>query len=453
MRELTLSKLAEIMDGHLYPEEMGHIVATGVSIDSRKVKPGDIFFALRGSRFDGQSFIGDATTMGARCAVVDSPPTEELNLPYIMVKDCIKGLGDIAAFHRENFRASVIGVTGSLGKSTTKELIGRILKKNYRTVVAEKSFNNFIGLPLTLLRVSSDTEYVVTEMGINRKGEMDRLIEIASPDFAVVTSIAPVHTEGLGDLIGVAEEKLKLLYSLPPNSTAFLNGDDTNLRNLKRTPFCEVVYYGLGDINRVRGEVVEWGWDGIRFRVKSDEFKLPLLGKFWVYSALAAYAVGEHFGVPVDVMREIFHSFQPMPGRMEVRKVGEVTIVDDSYNANPVSMKQVLGTVSELPANRRFAFLGDMFELGHWAEQAHKDVGSYVVQKGYDFAAFIGPLSEYGFKQANSGSSGTVKHYREIDDLLESLDRIQFEAGDVVVVKGSRAMGMEKVVNKLMEVV
>ncbi len=453
MRELTLSRVASLVGGKLYPAEAGYTVINGVSIDSRKIKPGDIFIALRGNRFDGQSFVSDAATRGAGCVIVENLPQEELPLPFILVDDSLKALGDLSAFVRRSCRASLIGITGSFGKSTTKELIGRVLKRSYRTVVAEKSFNNLIGLPLTLLRVVPETEFIVAEMGINQRGEMERLIEIASPNYAVITAIAPVHTEGLGDLSGVAQEKLRLLYCLPPGAVAFLNGDDMTLRKLSQTPFCEVVYYGFGEGVDLRGEVVDWGWDGVRFRIEGREFMLPLLGKFWVYSALAAYAVGRRFSVPTDIMDEVFSTFSPMPGRMVTHKVRGVVVVDDSYNASPVSMKEVLRTVSSLPARRRFAFLADMLELGDQAEQAHRDLGAYLATLPFNSVSFVGNLSAFAYQEAKLKGLTSAKHYEKIDELLVSMDKLGLEEGDVVVVKGSRAMGMEKVVEKLLEVI
>ena len=452
MKELTLLKLAQVIEGKLYPERDGDQIVTGVSIDSRRIKPGDIFFAIKGLKFDGSSFITDAVRNGASCVILDSFPSIEINAPFIIVDNVVDSLGRLARFLRDILPAKLIGITGSLGKSTTKELVGRVLKGKYRTVVAEKSFNNFIGLPLTILRAISDTEYIVEELGINHKDEMDSLLEIAKPDYGMITGIAPVHTEGLGNIDEIDKEKLKLLYSLPPGSKAFLNGDDPYLTNLSQVPYCSVIYYGKSQNCDIRGEIISSSWDGLDFKIDGNEFKLPLIGRFWIYSALATFAIARSFGIDIQTIADIFSSFQGLPGRMEVKKVGGVIIIDDSYNANPTSVSRVLSTISELPSKRKFVFLGDMLELGYQSSNAHRKIGKEIVDYGFNFAAFLGENTSVAYQEAKQAGLGFGNHFLGMEEVLDEIEKMEFLEGDVILVKGSRAMQMEKIVHKILEV-
>lgn len=456
--KLTVGEILRATGGQLVRGSKD-AVATGVSTDSRTVKKGDLFVALRGEKHDGHDHLAEVRRKGALAAIVDCRvKAQTKNL--IRVKNTLCALGDLAHDWRRRFPIPVVAVTGSNGKTSAKDMISAILATRYRVLKTEGNFNNLIGLPLTVFRLRGDEEIMVLEMGMNHPGEIDRLAEIAEPLVGVITNVARAHLEGLGGLSGVAKAKGELLGRLAPGGLAILNKDDRFFDRLKRRALrhrARVVSFGAGpgsDYRAVETRTIDL--KGLRFvanlRGQRSNFKMPVIGRHNVPNALAALAVGEWFGVPVAKMRMAIAGFRALSKRMEVVKLPRGTaVINDCYNANPDSMAASLDFLGEFVGRRRtVAVLGDMFELGPAAVRAHREVGSRAAQAGASLLVAVGPHARevvVGARRAGlPAGCGFVGDSAEgAIPLVRSLVR----PGDLVLIKGSRGMKMEKVTESL----
>jgi len=444
-----------------------HTVFDGFSTDSRTVRPGEIFCALKGERFDGHDFLSKALERGARGLLVEKAyRTSDQAVSgltssepvVITVKDCLEALGWLAAWWRHKHRVSLVAITGSAGKTTSKEMTALILQRVGKTLKNEGNLNNLIGLPLTLLQLDGSFRKAVLEMGMNRPGEIARLTEIADPDVGVITNVARAHLEGVGDLDGVARAKVELVEKISREGKVVLNGDDALLMKTAALFRKEVLTFGLGGKNALRATRIQnLGRHGLSFRMdfegNSWPVRLEVPGLHNVMNALASAAAALCLEVPGDVMVQGLRSFRGVKGRFQVSALSEkMVLVDDTYNANPSSLEAAVQSLHPLleEGRRIFVALGEMFELGNATIEAHYDAGRMIAALGpYRFLAIGAHASEMINGAIEAGVAADRAGVAQThDEIVKEFTR-QLRAGDLVFVKGSRRMGMEKVVEGL----
>jgi len=469
---LNLADLVEGITGQRPAEAVvPNLELSEVVIDSREARPNSLFVALRGEQQDGHDFVADAFARGAvaaiverevdaECQMVDTKgflPETAIRPPIcLMTKDSLKAFQRLAAFWRVRFSPRVIGVTGSVGKTTTKEMIWSVLRKRFRTLKSWGSYNNEIGLPLTLLYLDSSHERVVLEMGMYALGEIAELAAIARPHVGVVTNVGPTHLERLGTMEHIAQAKSELVETLPPASeggAAILNGDDPMVRAMAEKTKAKVFYYGLDPVCDLWASHIEsQGLEGVRFQLhhKGERLhvKIPLLGRHSVHTALAAAAVGLVEG---ESWEEIIAGLWDVAEQLRlvaVRGIEGSTILDDTYNASPASSIAALNLLEELPG-RKIAVLGDMLELGDFEEEGHRKVGRRAVDV-VSVLITVGPRGRIIGQEARACgmAKGDVFTVEDNEQAIAHLRQI-VGPGDIVLVKGSRGMKMEEIVAAL----
>jgi len=426
-----------------------------VSTDSRSVKKGEFFIALKGANFDGDRFTGEALCKGAIGAVTTLCLTgRNLKLKgkvIIQVKDTTKALLAIASAHRKKFKIPVIAITGSNGKTTVKDMTAAVLSSRYNVLKNEGTKNNNIGLPQTLLKLNKRHGACVVELGTNHKGEVSQLCGIASPDIAVITNVGPSHLEFLRDLEGVYKAKREILDSFKyKHGVVVLNGDDKYLARIREKNF-RIVRFGFDGGNDYAGEILGTGKNKISFSVNSEEiFAINMLGLHNVYNALAAIAIARLMKVPYSSIEKSLAGFKPAGMRMASEGARGVDIINDSYNSNPLSMSAALEALESYPAFSRWVVFGDMLELGDKSEYFHRMAGVLVAKSGADGLLTFGKYSKYTLAEA--GASGMRKenlwHCSSHAQVARIIKRVAAK-GDVILVKGSRGMKMEEVIKKL----
>lgn len=459
-----LQEILEATGGRLYQGEK-QSVFRGISTDSRTIQEGELFVALKGPRFDGHHYALEALRRKAGGVVVETSRVSEVrwdgdaSRAVIGVGDTLRALGDLARQRRRKYGTPVVALTGSNGKTTTKELIAACLETRMTVLKSRGNLNNLIGLPLTLLGLTGREEVVVLEMGMNVPGEIRRLTEISEPDVGLITNIQEVHLEGLGSLERVKEEKGELFRGMKRDGTIVVNRDDPRVVDLSRLFPGRKITVGLeGPADVEAREVHSRGLRGTAFRLttqkESIEITLPCVGRHFVSNALAASAVAMHFGIEGAEIKKAVESFRPFPMRMEVSDLpGGVHLINDAYNANPRSMQLALETLREVGGKgRSIAVLGDMLELGDFSEEAHRNLGrvvktlsiDYLITLGERSAAIVESAIEDGFTPERTG---IAKSHAEAARIARQWAR----KGDWILVKGSRGMAMEKVVEALRE--
>jgi UDP-N-acetylmuramoyl-tripeptide--D-alanyl-D-alanine ligase len=420
---------------------------TGVSVDTRTLKPGDLYVAIRGKRLDGHQFCEQAIEKGAVGVVVDSEAAVPAGKVGIVVANTTEALGRIAFRHRERMSARVVAVTGSNGKTTTKEILAAILALKFKTLKPEGSFNNDIGVPLTVLRMTRDIEAAVFEIEMNELGGTARLARICRPEVGVITNIGDTHLEFMKDRHGVAQEKAELLQALPDKGAAVLNADDPLVMAIGATyaPPRRVTF-GLEQKAEVFAETIEdAGLAGSRFRLMGKyDVTLPIPGRHNVANCLAACAAAYAMGMCPGDMPEAIVRLRPLPMRLRVVRLGDTTLVEDCYNANPQSVGAALDVLKGCDAvDRRIAFLGDMLELGDSARDEHEALGrklGALVSR----LVVVGALGEITAKGASSAGLTQIWRFDTSEQAREALFDI-IRSGDTILVKGSRAMAMETI--------
>lgn len=458
MIPLSLEQIAKAINAqsHDLPE---HLSAGGVSVDSRSIARGDLFFAICGERFDGHEFTGRALQKGAVacvCAREHGVGAAGNRGPFLFVDDTATALARLAAYYRSNVMApstQVVAVTGSNGKTTTKRMIDHILGKTLQGRASPKSFNNHIGVPLTLLAVEADDRYVIAEIGSNAPGEVATLGALVRPDVAVITSIGEAHLERLGDLHGVAAEKTSLLDSLQPSGLAVVNVDQHEIRPfLERRMNGRLLTYGQVPGVRLPGTVVRSDLSGTTFELEERyRIRLTFPGPHHVANATAAFAVGRWFGIdPVEIARQL-ETFEPGEGRAKVYTDNGVTVVDDSYNANPTSMNAAIETMRSVggEAARRVFVMGDMLELGRCTDAFHERVVRNVMEAGIEVLVTVGEQTGKAVRAVGQAKAfPCCISCENTDTATEALVNL-VSRGDVVWIKGSRAMQLDRVVDSL----
>ena len=441
---MKLSAIALWTHGRLLGSD---VEVTGVAIDTRKLKPGDLFVAIKGERADGHDYLAEAAARGAVAALV----TRKVDsvLPQVLVDSTELALGDLASAVRAQRNVRVVGITGSNGKTTVKTLVASILSRHGRTHVSAGNFNNELGLPLSLLAMPRDTEYAVFEMGAGKPGDIAYLAAIARPDIGLITLIAPAHLERMGSIEGVAETKGALYQALPADGIAIINADDafasffTGLAGARR-----VLRFGLDQPADVGADVIEQRVDGSRFVLSTPqgdaEVALPLPGRHNIANALAATAVALALEVPLATIVAGLEQVSGVAGRLRREVVaGGWTLIDDSYNANPSSMAAAIDTLL-LAGGERWLVLGDMAELGPDARALHAGIGERARERGVERLFAVGPLGAATVEAFGAGG----EHFDDKPALIAAL-QAQLHAGVTCLVKGSRSAGMEQVVAAL----
>lgn len=422
-----------------------------VVTDSRQVKPGVVFWALCGENQDGHDFVADAEARGASCCIVNRGQQIESTGPLVEVEHTLQALADLAGWYRLQRDALVVGVTGSVGKTTTREMIYSTLKVGYDGIRSEKNFNNEIGLPLTLLQISRNHEFAVLELGARRIGDIRKLVEIAQPEIGVITAISPCHLETFGSMAGILQGKGELFEALPKSGFAVLAGDDEMTRSLAKRAACKVILVGQGSHNQIRATQVEVGVNRLKFKVGGTNYEVPVTGRHYLVSALSAIAVGREIGLETEAIVRGLKSFVPVDSRCEVEQLGDLTVINDTYNASPASMQAACQLLADWKTGqRRILVAGDMLELGDEADAYHQHVGTYAAQAKIDSLIAFGPHADRiaaGALQAGFAPHG-IATCREMETLLTVLD-CSLDANSTVLIKGSRGMRMERVVEWL----
>ncbi len=459
--KLTLGQIADII--HAEGDLETTSIAQGYSIDSRTINAGELFFAVRGERVDGHDFVEIALANGAIAAVVSmrwlAPPTVN-NCKLLRVPDqdddCIlSSMQQLARAMRRQWGKRVIGITGSAGKTTTKECIAEVLSRRFHVLKTEGNLNNHFGVPLQLLRLEPEHDIVVLEMGMNHAGEIAALCRIAEPDWAVVSNIAPVHLEYFEDGIdGIARAKRELVDALPPTGIAFLNGDDERVANFGADRGDHAVLYGTCERCMVRAvEVEELGLAGTQFLVKSGALQhsvhLRLMGRHNVLNALAAISVGLASGVALSACCNALEAMRPTEKRGEVIDWNGAQIINDCYNSNPHALNAMVATLANSRAKRRILVAGEMLELGPEAPMLHVECGRAAALSGIDIVVGV-----RGLAQELAGAAaeiGAMAMFFEAPEAAGAWLREHLREGDLVLLKGSRGVRLERALEALGE--
>jgi UDP-N-acetylmuramoyl-tripeptide--D-alanyl-D-alanine ligase len=454
MPSFTVQDIVRASQGALVAGDLG-VSVSGVSIDSRSLSVGEAFFAIHGHRLNGHAFLGDAAARGAACLVVHALPDDApAAVPLVLVEDTTRALGRLGAWHRAKFSIPVVAVTGSNGKTSTKEMIGAVLSTRWEVLKPQSSFNNQWGLPLTLLKLAPEHQAAVLEIGTNAPGEIATLAALADPTVGVVTMVANVHTEFLGSIDAVREEKADLVRAIRAEGLVVLNADDPRVAGMVRDARARVLTFGRAPGAAVRSAGPEADDErGVTFtlEIAGDRHPVTLAfaGRHNVANALAAAAVGVGLGFEAaDIVRGL-QAAQPVRGRCVWREAGEVRILDDTYNASPSSVRAALDTIAAHRAGRRaIVVLGDMLELGASSDEAHREVGRLVAALPADEFVGLGRASRVAVEAAREAGLPEAHALMTFEDIVAHLLK-RLAPGDVVLVKGSRGMRMERVVDAL----
>lgn len=418
----------------------------GISIDSRTISEGELFIALKGSRHDGHNFLNEALKRGTG-AIVEIPPERFYkDKTVIYVKDSLRALQDIAHYLRMKRNVPVIAITGSNGKTTTKELIASIVSTRYKVLKNTGNLNNQIGLPLSLTRISEDDEMIVLEMGASAPGEIDQLCKIAVPNYGVLTNIGKAHLEGFKDLETVRKTKLELLNTV---NVAIVNADDAfMMEGISMSGYNgRLIRYGIKNIAEIYASNIVQHEKGLNFRIciygEMLDVNSQLSGIFNVYNILAATAISDVMDIPLLQIKEAIYSFKGVPMRLEFKEINGVEIIYDVYNANPVSMKEALKELVRIKKDRTIAVLGDMLELGSYAEEEHRSLGKLLSKLKIDILIGVGSCMALAASEFN-GNFYSLQTAEEAGRILRKICR----KGDAVLIKGSRGLKMEKVLEE-----
>jgi UDP-N-acetylmuramoyl-tripeptide--D-alanyl-D-alanine ligase len=434
-------------------------LASRVCIDSREAQPGDLFVAIKGEKFDGHDFVGEVLGKSVAAVVIEREKLGKVpgEGPFIVVENTREALGKIAAAYRRQYQVRAIAICGSNGKTSTKELVAAVLSEKIKTIKSEASFNNDIGVPLTLLKLAQETGAAVLEAGTNHPGELLPLLRLIQPGLGVITSIGREHLEHFRDLEGVLAEEGSLARVLPAEGTLFLNGDAPESRQLSEWTAARVIRVGRGDGNEWRITKTRMNASGTTFALEtrvpkySGEYATNLFGEHQVLNAAYAVAVGAELGLEREEIARGLSKCKPAKMRLEAKKIDDFMVLDDAYNANADSMAAALRTLQEFPcAGRRIAVLGDMAELGHAAAAAHAEIGRRAAEAGVNFLITVGNLSNTVATAAKLAGLQEVFAMRDVPEAAGMLKEL-VRSGDVVLVKASRSSKLERVVQSLEE--
>jgi UDP-N-acetylmuramoyl-tripeptide--D-alanyl-D-alanine ligase len=459
MKEFPIADLVTITKAKLpAPVDKYNVSSfSGVSTDSRTTKAGDCFFAIGGENFDGHDYVSDAFAKGAVCAVVSKDIDEEISAGKCLLKveDTIIALGVLAREYRRQAGYKVVAITGSAGKTTTRQIIFHALSRWFRVYQSPKSFNNEIGLPLTLLAAAADDQIVIAELGSNHPGEIPYLTRIAEPDIAVVTNVHPAHLEGFGDLQTIIQEKSSISEGLKSDGVLIINGDFDRLLDACRAKGLRFTTFGKSDGCDCRAGNIRPDGPASRFTIDGVEVYLPLAGPGNVENALAAWAVCSQFGLTIDDFAQAIEILSPVSMRTELLQIGTLTVLSDCYNANPASMRNALEILANLETTgrRRKVFIcGDMAELGRQTERLHTELGTSIAQAGVQLLLAVGRFAKIAAEAAQASAEYDLK-IKCFEDTVSAYNNLHefIKDYDIVLVKGSRVAKLEMLVEKLNE--
>ncbi len=470
MKNMNLTQIAAACNGKIIGTYDSTQEIRGAVVDSRKVEKDFLFIATVGERVDGHDYINTSFEHGAFAALCEKLP-EDAKGPCILVENSFIALKQIASYYRSQLDIKVVGITGSVGKTSTKEFISSVLEQKYQVLKTEGNFNNEIGLPLTILKIKEHHEIAVLEMGISDFGEMHRLSEIAKPDICVITNIGQCHLENLGSREGILKAKSEIFDFMNENGSICINGDDDMLSTLKEVKGITPIRFGLHQGNDAfANDLVTHGLFGsscnIHINKKLQEYtkdhyndshefilpaEVPLPGEHMILNALAATTVGILLHLTLDEIKDGISAVKPVGGRSNIIKKERITLIDDCYNANPVSMKAAIDLLAQADT-RKVAILGDMFELGEREKELHYEVGNYAAEK-VDVLICVGALSFHMHQGAIDASKASpslnhIFYFETRDDMLSNIDHILKEQ-DTVLIKASHGMKFEDVVKYL----
>jgi len=461
MKEFSIADLARIIKAEPTKNISGFF--TGVNTDSRTTQIGDCFFAIPGDNFDGHDYIPDAFAAGAVCAVVTKviKDTKFAGKTILKVDDTVKALGDVAGEYRRRMGANVVAITGSVGKTTARQIAYHVLSRHYRVFQSPKNFNNNIGLPLTLLGADPDDQIVIAELGSNHPGEIAYLTRIAQPNIAVVTNVYPAHLAGFGDLQTIIQEKLSISEGLQPGGILIINADlvkwlnGNQLNHQSQVTNHQIITFGKSDGCDYQARNILFDGFSSRFTINGTEIYLPLLGPGNVENALVAWAICSQFGITCDDFARSVEGLLPVSMRAELMQIGTLTVLNDCYNANPASMKNALDILAKLGSkeNRRLVFIcGDMAELGQQAQALHAELGASVAQAGVHLLLAVGKFAKITADAARRTTEYNLqtKCFKDTLSACNNLEKFVKDY-DIILVKGSRVAGLEMTVEKLKE--
>lgn len=451
MENITLEQILKCCDGQYFgkKEDLKKDV-TGIVTDSRKILPGNVFVPLKGEKTDGHNYIPQVLAAGALASLSE---TELAGNPgnYILVESALKAMQQIAAFYRIDLGLKVVGITGSVGKTSTKEMIASVLKERYKVHKTAGNFNNHIGLPLTIFDFKREHEIGILEMGISDFGEMHTLASIANPDICVITNIGLCHLENLKTRDGILKAKTECFDHMRENGRVILNGLDDKLNTIKEVNGAAPVFYGREKDTAYASDITDLGLSGIRIRLhlngEAREVTIPIPGEHNIYNALAAACVGHVLGMELEEICRGIENVETIGGRSNLIHVKGMTLIDDCYNANPVSMKDSIDVLSKA-AGRKIAVLGDMGELGEKENELHAQVGAYLSEKNIDCLFCAGELSREIAREAKKNPGCTVAHFSSKEELIPALLQ-EIKEGDTILIKASHFMEYPEIVEAL----
>lgn len=446
MAEFTSEEVLKATHGILVEGEKS-TVFNGISTDTRTLVPGNLFIALVGEKFNGHDFIPQALEKGAGGILVSQKVKGAGNAAVFLVDNTLKGLQDLAHFHRRRFTIPIIAITGSNGKTTTKDMTAAALSSRLRVLKTQANYNNEIGLSLTLLQLTEEHQAAVVEMGMRGRGEIAGLAQIADPTMAIVTNVGETHLELLGSLENIAAAKAELVEAVGMKGISILNADNEFVYEMHHKAKGQVVYFGTNSRADIKAQKIQSGEDGVAFActTKKGSFPvfLPIPGRHNVYNALAAIAAGLALGLTQNDIVAGLAGFSLSSMRLSVAQYGDYTVINDAYNASPMSVTAALDALKDVAKNRKIAVLGDMLELGDVAVEAHRNVGKKVAKDKVDVLVTIGELAGYIAAAAIEYGAPTVIACESHETAKKALKR-NLEQGDTILIKGSRGMKMEK---------
>ncbi len=458
--KLQLQDIAVWTGADLRPREADppELPATGYSIDTRTLAPGDLFFAIRGERFDAHDFVATALARGARAAVVArSKVTDLLDLAHnhtlLIVDDPLIALQTLATAVRRHWNKRVIGITGSAGKTTTKEAVAEVLSSRFNVLKSQGNLNNEFGMPLQLLKLEPEHEIAVMEMGMSNSGEIAALARIAHPDWGIVTNVGSAHAQNFPDSVaGIARAKYELVQSLPASGVAILNCDDPYVGQFGRDFHGRSIYFGMGPCADPRAaNIEELGTEGMRFQVTAGEEQatvtLALLGRHNIWNVMAAIAAGLEAGIPLADCAIAAGRLRPPDKRGEVLRIGDATVINDCYNSNPEALKSMIATLAAMPAKRRILVAGEMLELGPGSTALHRECGRVAAESNIDLVVGVRGSAQYIVEAAREAGALAIF----LASPLEAGEWLKAELrpGDAVLLKASRGVGLEQALRVL----
>ena len=453
MRELSLSDVATYSKG-VVDSSFEQLLVHSVSTDSRSIKEGDLFIALKGDSFNGHDFVQEAFTDGAVAVMVEEGVDLNVNsnTPVIVVRDTLSGLQEFAKNYRKSLNLTGVGITGSNGKTSTKDFIYSVLSERFSVSATAGNYNNHIGLPLTVLEAEDQHDFGVWEMGMSNPGEIALLADIAKPNIGVITNVGVAHIETMGSRESIAIEKGSLAESVTGEGFVVLNAEDSYSKSIAERTQVRTVSVGFGDAD-IRADEIAIESTSVSFVIDAKgerkEVFLPVPGRHMVLNALMAVAIGVNEGLPLDVIAQGLSEAKLSGGRLQKREFGGVVIIDDTYNANPDSTLAAIQCLAEMNCNgRRFAVIGGMAELGEMSESEHRKIGAEAVDLGIDFVLSVGEMAvqvDEGAREGNKSYSQFFGKHKECAEFINN----EACSGDLILIKGSRSSAMENVISNL----